>query len=245
MKKLISLFSILSCFSVIIAQTTGQVPSYTVNADGGVSDSFYKYATGSIDGIMTKQPTTDNQIDGSPYTSNDFDYTSIHYGDEMAGKLYYRYNAYNEEIEIKQQNLEGEPIRALGRDKKIKLMVDGKPMSFKTFIDKNGNTKNGYLTLLKDGKFKLYKRTNVTFKEAKKAPNSLVKATPARFTQFTEYYIETEGANRIDHVELSTKKLMKLVGNEKQDALKKFMKENKIKLKDENGINRVIDFLNS
>lgn len=228
------------------AQTTGQLANYTVNADGGVTDALYKYAIGSMKDANQKATGLDSKnIEGSPYMSNDFKATTVYFGDENLGNLYYRYNAYNEEVEIKQQNIDAEPIRSLSRDKKINLMVDGKKMAFKTFIDKNGNTKNGYLTLLKSGKFKLYKRLNTTFKEAKKAENTLVKSSPARFSQYTEYYIEIEGSNRIDHVELNNKKLLKLVGSEKEDSVKKFLKENNIKVKNENGLSKVIEFLNS
>ncbi|MBT8186226.1 MAG: hypothetical protein HKP24_12105 [Croceitalea sp.] len=246
MKNLLILFCLTMATTVLNAQTTGQVASYNANtADGGVSDALYKYALGSISDADNKTKGFDDSIEGSPYMSNNFSQTSIYYGDEKEGDLFYRYNAYNEEIEIKQQNLIDEPIRALGRDKKIKIMVNGKPMSFKTFIDKNGNTKNGYLTLIKDGEFKLYKRLNVTFKEAKKAPNSFVKGVPARFTQFTEYYLEVDGGNRIDELEMNNKKLINLVTDDKQSALKKYLKENKIKLKDESDIHQVINFLNS
>jgi len=118
-------------------------------------------------------------------------------------------------------------------------------MSFKTFIDKNGVTQNGYLTLINNGKFKLYKRLNITFKEAKKSTNSFTADVPARFTQFTEYYLESENGKRIDELELNNKKFLNLVESSKQESVKKFIKENKIKLKDENDIQTVLNFLNS
>ena len=245
MKKPVLLIALFLVGVAINAQTTGQVANYNVNGDGGVTDALYRYALGSIDDANKKTTVYDESIEGSPYASNAFLPTAVYYGDELAGQVFYRYNAHNQEIEIKQQNLENEPIRSLGRDKKINIRFNGKPMSFKTFIDKTGKTQNGYLTLVRDGKYKLYKRLNIKFKEAKKAPNSFVKGSPARFTSFTEYYLESEDGKRIDELELNTKKLLNLVSSEKQQSVKKFMKENKIRLSNEQDVQSVIDFLNS
>jgi len=244
MKNIILLNLFLFTTGTICAQLSGQVQTYTPGV-GAYTDALYNYAMGSISDKNQKSVSFDKNIEGSPYASNDFQPTSVFYGDEPSGQLYYRYNGYNQEIEIKKQNLVSEPIRALGKDKKIKIMVNGRFMSFKTFIDKNGVTQNGYLTLINDGKFKLYKKLNITFKEAKKATNSLTKDVPARFTQFTEYYLESEDGKRINEIELNNKKFLKLVESSKQESVKKFIKENKIKLKDENDIQVVLNFLNS
>ena len=200
---------------------------------------------GSISDKFDKLDYSDNTIEGSPYMSNTFSSSKLFYGDEFVGDLYYRYNAYNEEVEIKQQNIDGEPIRGLSKDKKVKLIADGKVMSFKTFIDKQGNTKNGYLTLLSDGEYKLYKHLKVTFKDAKKAENSLVKATPARFSQFNEYYIESPDGKRIDQVELNNKKVLNVISEDKKASLSSFLKENKLKIKGEQDLMKVLSFLNS
>ena len=245
MKKLILLSFFLGSIS-IYAQTSGQIATYTANsADGGVSDALYNYATGSISDKMAKANSQDDNIEGSPYMSNIFNYGQLYYGDELAGNVYYRYNAYNEEIEIKQNNTETEPIRGLGKDKKIKLIANGKPMSFKTFTDKNGNTQNGYLTLLSDGDYKLYKHLKVTFKEAKKAENTFVKGTPAKFSQSTEYYLESPDGKRVDEIQFNTKKLLNVVDKEKQEGLKNYLKENKIKVNNEVSLYKVLNYLNS
>ncbi len=244
MKRILPVIVLFSLTFSLNAQQTGQLVSYNNAADNGVTDALYLYALGSIDDAKKKSTYSSENIEGSPYLSNDFAQAPIYYGSENAGTLFYRYNAYNEEIEIKQQNLAEEAIKALGRDKKIKIIVNGKAMSFKTFIDKTGKTQNGYLTLLQDGDYKLYKRLNVTFKEGKKAENTFVKNTPARFSQFEEYYLEAEGSNKIEEIELSNKKLLNLISGNQQSALKDFMKENKIKLKDENDLYTVFQFLN-
>ncbi|WP_350293614.1 hypothetical protein [uncultured Croceitalea sp.] len=229
------------------AQTSGQIANY---GSSGLSNysaaSQINTLLGPISDANSKLELENTGIKGSPYTSNVFLPANIYYKGEDYGSLYYRYNAYNEEIEIKKQNLENEGIRALGRDKSISIRtsIEGKPMSFKTFIDKKNRTQNGYLTLLQEGKYTLYKRIDVKFTEGQKAQNSFVKATPARFSQFVEYYLEIKGKNRIDEVELKNKKLLNLVETDKKEALKSFLKESDLKLKSEENLIKAISFLN-
>lgn len=240
MKKTIAFLVCSVLFTGAYAQTSGQVATYTTGVQA-LTDGLVLNAMGSISDKLDKLDYTDNSIEGSPYMSNSFAPGQLYYGDEAVGNIFYRYNAYNEEIEIKQTNSEAESILGLSKDKNIRLVTNGKPMSFKTIVDKSGNTKNAYLTLLADGNYKLYKHLEVTFREAKKAENSFVKGSPAKFSQFTEYFLEKPDAKRIDQIELNNKKLVQLVGN---DALNTFLKENKLKVKDENALIKVVHFLN-
>lgn len=246
MKKVIFLFLLFAGTTLLFSQTTGQLVSYNANTgDGGISDSFYKYAVGSVADHDAKTSLENKNIDGSPYMDNIFNTAQLYYENEAIDKIYYRYNAYNEEIEIKERNLAEEPIKALGKDKKIRLLINGKPMSFKTFIDKNKHTKNGYLTLLNDGNYKLYKHLKVVFKEAKKAENSFVKGSPAKFIQFTEYYLENEGGTKIQQIELNNKKIVALLEADKKVALKDFLKNKKIKIKNESNLIKAFEYLNT
>ncbi|MEM1001505.1 MAG: hypothetical protein AAGH46_02525 [Bacteroidota bacterium] len=228
------------------AQATGQIANYSSSGSAGYAAAGQLNAVlGPISDANTKLSFVNEDFQGSPYTHIDFMPTTLYYGEENLGDLFYRYNAYNEEIEIKKTNLESEGIRALGRDKKIAILVNNLPMSFTTFIDKKGLTQNGYLTKLKDGKYSLYKRTDVKYTEGQKAQNSFVPAVPARFSKFTEYYLELEGRNRVDELELSNRKLLKLVDESQRDELKQFLKENKMHIKSEYDIYKVLEFLNN
>jgi len=243
MKKT-GLLALCALFSyALAAQTSGQVAQYSSNV--GNTDGLYNHAMGAIGDKLEKLDYSIESIEGSPYMDNTFSKGQLYYGDEQVGNIYFRYNAYNEEIEIKQQNLEGEPIRGLGKDKKIRLVANGESMSFKTFVDSQGNTQNGYLTLLSDGDYKLYKHIDVVFKEAKKAENSFVKGKPAKFIQFVEYYLEGPDGKRIDQVELNNKKVLNVISEDKKASLSSFLKENKLKIKGEQDLMKVLSFLNS
>ncbi|GMN07591.1 hypothetical protein MTsPCn5_29800 [Croceitalea sp. MTPC5] len=245
MKNLLFITLAVAGATFLNAQTTGQIANYGAAGSAGFEANGQLNAVlGPIQEARQKLSFSTEEFQGSPYTTDTFLPTKLYYGDENLGDLFYRYNAYNEEIEIKQTNLETEGIRALGRDKKIAIVVNGKPMAFETFIDKRGKTQNGYLTQLVDGKYSFYKRTDVKYTEGQKAQNSFVQAIPARFSQFTEYYLEIDGANRIDELELSNRKFIKLLPNDKKEATKAFLKENKIKINDEASVLKVLEFLN-
>lgn len=244
MKNLI-FSAIVLCNITIYAQYSGQVMSYGSGPGNANSLGQLEAVLGPISERDAKTNLAPEEIQGSPYTYNMFNKGNILYKDENSGSIYYRYNAYNEEIEIKENNLPNSPIRSLSKDKNITLIAsDGTSLRFSTFTDKKDNTKNGYLNVLKEGDYTLYKRINVTFKEGQKAPNSFVKAKHARFSQFTEYYLEIEGANRVDEVELKNKKLLNLLPENIRPEIQKYLKDNSITISDENDLIKVVDYLN-
>ena len=214
------------------AQFSGQVSNNQVSGGGGNNVAVVSHLLGDIKSSNEKREVKLADIQGSAYTSEVFAPGSLYYKDQFESSIFYRYNAYAEEIEIKNADIPGAEIRGLQRDKNIKVKTpDGKTFSFQTFIDKKGLTQNGYLTKLMEGKYTLYKRYDVKYTQGQKAMNSFVKATPPRFSKFTEYYVELDGRNRIDELELSNRKLLKLVDTEQREALKTYLKENNIKIR--------------
>ena len=244
------LTGVLALFTITLsAQFTGQIPTNTTtggSSDMGAVSGAISSLLGPINEADQKRQINYDEFRGSPYTSNDFQSTTLLYKDEVVGDIFYRFNSLNQEIEIKATNSKDEGVRALGRDKEIAIVIEGKPMSFKTFIDKTNRTTNGYLvTLVDTGEYKLYKRYFATFQEGLKASNSFAKDVPAKFTQYVEYYLEKEGANRVDYIKLKKGSVLKTVSNEKRNALKDYIKENELNLRKEGDLVEVIRFLNS
>ena len=228
------------------AQYAGQVATNMSSGGAAQGATAGAIATllGPIKEANTKRTFNPEEFQGSPYTNNSFLPTRVFYKDEDMGPLYYRYNAFNGEIEVKESPAE-EGIRALGRDKNIAILNGKYPMSFKTFIDRNNNTLNGYLTQLVDGEeFDLYRRIRVKYTEGQKAANSFVKAVPSRFSQFTEYYVQKKGVNRIDEFVGNNRSLYQLVGSQGKNDLKSFLKENDLNPKEEQDLIRIFQYLN-
>ena len=239
-------------FTLILASSTICFGQYAGSASSNMSAGGGSGAQGAIYDLMgpiseRNKKNEDRYVgfQGSPYISEDFLPATIFYGDENVGNIFYRYNALNEEIEIKRYNNDDLPVQGLSRDKKISILSNGNRMSFKTFTTSDNNTVNGYLTSIIDGEtYDLYKRNYVKFTEGKPAANSFVKAVPSRFTQFTEYYFQKEGVNRMDEIKLKNRQLLKLLDKDTEAKLKDYLKSNDLNIKEEADLLKAFNFLN-
>lgn len=183
---------------------------------------------------------------GSPYSTEKFIKSKVYYGDDLQGDYYVRYNALNSIIEIKRTNLPEEEAKQLYADKNVSIKYLNKEMRFTTYINKKGETKNGYLSLIHDGKkFKLYHRLAVKYSEGKAAANSMVADIPSRFAHFEEYFYQIVGVDRIDYLKSSKSTILKLVGKEKKDQVKSYFKENNVSMDNEEDLIALFSFLNS
>lgn len=243
MKKLIYLIFMFGVCSISYAQFSGT--SGTFNDSRGGSNAQIQNLMGPITERNAKLEKNYDNFQGSPYIADTFLPTTMFYGDENLGTIFYRHNALNDEVEIKKTNLEEEPIRSLSRDKEVSIVVDGKKMSFHTFVTAKDKTLNGYLTkVVEKGKYSLYKRDYVKFTEGAPARNSFVKAIPSRFTQYVEYYLHQDGVNRMDEISLKNSKLLKLVDDADKAGLKSYLKDNSLNIKEEADLLKAFAFLN-
>ncbi|MDM9631091.1 hypothetical protein [Robiginitalea aurantiaca] len=226
-------------------QFSGQIQTNMAGGGADQAGTAGAIATllGPVSDSSQKRTLEWESFAGSPYTADVYQPAELFYKDEKVGPVFYRYNALNEEIEIKETPTQ-EGLRGLSRDKNIILKVDGNPMRFMTFIDKDGKTLNGYLTQLVDGEnFDLYKRTRVKFTEGSKAANSFVQATPSRFTQFEEYYIQKAGVDRIDELVPKKGKLYNQISQDQRASLKAFIKDNDLDLDSDKDLMSIILFM--
>lgn len=184
---------------------------------------------------------------GSPYMSEGFLPCKIYVVEEFAGNFYYRHNAYNDEIEIKDYPEDPETV-SLHTDKQFRLISGDKELSLKTLVTENGSYRNGYLNLISSGgRFNLYTRTKVKFTEATKPVNSLVRPTPDKFTSYIDYYYSDTTKEQDVAYYLEDRKNKFIASFDKAIApeLKAFIKERKINVKKQEDLIQVFDFLNS
>ena len=228
------------------SQTSGQI---ALNQSGGGANSGPNAQISYLLGPITERDkkTSDKEfgIQGSAFTTESFLPGKLFFKDEFEGAIFYRYNAYQEEIEIAKVNVPGAPVQILNRDKSISIKsITGNSIEFKTYIDKKKRTQNGYLTRLFDGEYTLFKRSDIKYTQGQKAQNSFIKAIPARFTKFTEYYIYKKGGNQINELLPKNGKLLKVLDDSKKTALKNFIKEEKLNIKNEADLIKAFEFLN-
>ena len=245
MSKVFTFIAFLFIGGLAYGRYSGQIATNMSSGGAAQGATAGSIATllGPVNDAYQKRTIDWEEFQGSPYTSDEFLPAELFYRDEKVGSIFYRYNALNEEVEIKETKTQ-QGIRGLGRDKNIILKIMGNPMSFKTFIDKNDRISSGYLTQLVDGEnIDLYKRTLVKFTEGQKAANSFVKDTPSRFSQFEEYYIQKNGVDRIDELLPKKSKIYKLTAPEKRPELKEFLKDNDLDVNDEEDLKRLILYI--
>lgn len=139
-----------------------------------------------------------------------------------------RYNAFADEIEIK-QSASSKDYGALVKDPTVYVKTG---TQFYVFVPFEGsNEKGGYFNVLHEGKrFSLYKKVTATFREAQKAQSTYARDTPPSFPKTTTYYLIDNGT----FLELPNgkSKIQKSFDGSKKD-MNSFIKQNKLDLSKE------------
>lgn len=189
-------------------------------------------------------PLNELDFEGSPYIEETYKSGKIIYVGKPVRDILFRYNAYNEEIEVKKSSIDSDSLKALKRDKKIAILANGRTLKFLYFTDKLKRRLHGYLFSIVDNKYSLYKRENVKFSEPKRAQTSFEKNVSARFTKFEAFYI---GINNQDILEISNSKnkFLEQLPLKTRKKTAEFIKSKKLKVKLENDLIQIIEFLNT
>lgn len=241
-------------FSQVLDVSNSQVQAALANSqvEGNPLANFFQKRTPMMD-ILFAQVKDDDGITtqyvgaeiGSAYENVDFKPGTIYYNGDKLGNVYYRLNAFNNEIELKKSNLEEEKELALVKNEEIRLVTPKSELLYRSFLDSKGNEEEGYLALLAKGeKYLVYKRLYKKFTPPKPAENSMVVATPSRFTDYTAYYYKEVNGEAIKEIPLKTNKFLKILPNENALELKKFLKENDFKLGEEKDLINIFKHLN-
>jgi len=182
---------------------------------------------------------------GSPYVSDTFLPGKIYYKDEHIGNYYYRFNAYNGEIELKATLLDEEKEKALVQDALLKLVTENGTLQYLSVKNKKGQIQETYVKSIHSAKtYTLYERTRIKYTEGKEAANSMVNPIPSRFTTYKEYYHKGKTSKLIVEVPVQKGKFIKaFVPQEKSNEVKKFIKENEIDLEKTNDLISLFNIL--
>ena len=73
----------------------------------------------------------------------------------------------------------------------------------------------------------------------------MVRKWASRFSQFTEYYFQKDGVDRMDEIKLKNSQLLKLIDASKKADLKQFLKDNDLNIKNEQDLVQVFGYLNN
>lgn len=182
------------------------------------------------------------QIKGSPYDNEAFVSGSIYQGENLIeNNVLLRYNIFSNEIEIKQNSNQNdynaliknsEMVIKIGEDVYVLVPFEG--------VDEKG----AYFKIIASGThLDLYKKSEVTYSPRTFPKTSYDREQPAKFTRTDAYYFMLKNGN---FVVMPTKKSKLLKLMKPHDAeIKAFMKENRVNLKNENHLIKLVKFYNS
>ncbi len=248
MKKLLGL-AVFLVFNALPAQQAGIPAPQTASVENDPMANYHQRWTPMMQKLFQQVRDDDGIVRhyvgaevGSPYEVREFLKGSVYYEDENLGEYYYRYNIFSGEIELKRTQLDEEKRQALIRDPKVTLVPKTGPLKyvFHPFFNLRGERKEDYLILLYKGEhFRLYKHLESKFTEAKPAANSMVSATPSRFSTFTSYFIQEEDG-AVNEIPLKKNKFLKEIDASMADEIKTLLKEERIDLSKEPDLIRAI-----
>jgi hypothetical protein len=208
-------------------------------------------ATGNIFAQMRKVKNIKSDLPtvGSVYIDESFKPCQIYYNQDLVGDFYYRHNAFNDEIEIKDTPSPADKeVSSLMALRQLRLVdsQDNTELSLHVYQTKEENLRNGYLYEVSTGpKYNLYSKNNVKYTQGTHPVTSLTRPTPNKFSHFVEYYLTRNGEETAFSLGKNKGDFLKTVDSGIRNDVKDYIKEEKINLKDEADLIRLFGFMNT
>lgn len=196
----------------------------------GLSDSRLMDAVADFTSKVRNKVVLAANIKGSPYFEEEFQKGRLDYfGRDVKGDAYFRYNAYNDEIEIGEYAEQKDAEEIIIQSAKVICYINEDKFVYLPFKDKNlsGNILGYLIELYKGEHYTLYLRKVKEFKEATVARTSYERSFPPRFVPKETFYLSVDGATAVP-IEPKVSKIAKFLRDEdrkKVSAIKKDFKK--------------------
>lgn len=242
MKKFILCFAIsIMAYPALAQQGAGAMNMESFAGQGQMGNLFAEMRKKKD--IVSDLPTV-----GSVYIDEEFRPCKIYYNTEFVGDFFYRHNAFNDEIEIKDSSSPYDnDISSLVALRQLRL-IDTKErseLSLHVYQTKEENLRNGYLYELSSGpKYNLYFKNNVKYTQGTHPVTSLTRPTPNKFSHFVEYYLKRNGEETAQSLGKSRGDFLRVVDADIREQVREYLKEEKIDLKDTQDLIRLFDYMN-
>lgn len=205
--------------------------SQGINSNGVQSDLRLVDLYENIKNKIGKKTFFNQKIKGTPYFDKTFKLAEVEYfGELINDKIYLRYNAFSDEMEIASSPLIKISENILLKNNKIFCVIDGDTYRYLGFREENQPPAVGYLKELFEGKlFSFYERKFKVYMQATVARTSLERSFPARFVDKIQYYYSVNNGE-INQIKLSKKKILTKFKTY-SSSIKQFIEKNNSKLK--------------
>lgn len=255
MKSILNGIVLFLCFTYSMGQQSanvqpGVIGSYQKGLQGigpdfgnnPASENFYNQMRDKLANMGIEQKIELEDIEGSIYLEDEFVLGTIFFNGDEESKMYIRYNAFNDEFEIRKSKLNKNGTLALLKDSDISCSLGKDKFKYASFLDGNKVKSYGYLKMIYfTDNYKLFEQNKKLFKEGKKAKTSHAVSFPHRFVDETNYYISIDDNDPV-HISRSKKELVDLFRTEHQKKIKQFLKEKNVDLKSRSGLVNLIAF---
>lgn len=181
------------------------------------------------------------ETQGSPYLNDSFQ-SGIVYIPTTEERFGYqmRYNIYNDVIEI--QNSEDKSIYSVRRNSSYICAIQDKMFKYLEYTNKNNESKSGYFHEIVSGKNSLLIKYYCDYEAVKAGKPPVFHETPAKFVRQKSYFLYDEDSLML--IPTNKKKLLVIFGKN-SSKVKNYIKTNKLNLKKERDLMRIISFYNS
>ncbi len=196
------------------------------------------------DGITTRyyDKLMPSYINGSPYLNDDFMFGQFALKDgRRVEKTKFRYNIYYDTFEMLYKN----DTLIISKPYNLKwLTLNDKTYIYTTLLPEGSKVKNGYFEVLAKGQLSLYLKRTIKVEYDEFLPNYKGGGGTKEFyyERDISYYVEDN--NNYVFVLTSKRRFLKNIPDHKSE-IKKFMKQNKTKIREESSVVQLINYYNS
>ncbi len=223
--------------------------------DFGKRTDYTQYAASGAEGLMAEmlmkslgKPVNTygkNQIKGSRYFDELFSRGSVYYRDKIVDTLFMRYDAYQDEIQIRKSEYTEEPIQALLRNSDIRAVIEKQSVEYLGYYTEDSERVQGYVFQLIPGSpFGLYVRKSKVLREGKVSSNSLARSVAPRYTELITYYLSQGDNVPLKPLPERKKKFLKLLPAEIRLKVQNRMEDKVYDLKEEPDLIQLVRMMN-
>ena len=185
-----------------------------------------------------------DDINGTIYLNENFTLGTLYEDGEAFKHLYLRYDAYNDEVELKESS-DSDVVRAMVQHSRYSCSMNGNDYLFVEYLNEDGGSEEGYLSpLVSGGDYTLFVKEIKVFKEGKPAKTSLDNSFPHRFLDETEYYVSINGESPF-YVKTRKSDVLSIFSEEDQKAIKSYMKDKRPNVKDGDDLRNLFVYANT